>query len=65
MLGLLPEDRYRELLVDADLCVIPQQAGSGGCFFPSKLLNTLAFARPVLTPAQAQPLPASDQQKAA
>jgi colanic acid biosynthesis glycosyl transferase WcaI len=46
---LLAEPRYRELLVDADLMVIPQQAGSGHCFFPSKLLTALAFSRPVLT----------------
>jgi colanic acid biosynthesis glycosyl transferase WcaI len=48
-LPLLPEPRYRELLVDADLCLIPQQPGSGSSFFPSKLLKTLAFSAPVLT----------------
>ncbi len=48
-LSLLPEPRYRELLVDADICLIPQQAGSGTAFFPSKLLRTLAFTSPVLT----------------
>ena len=30
------------------------QAGSGAAFFPSKLLNTLAYARPVLTVADSQ-----------
>ena len=48
LLPLQPRDRYHELLADADLCVIPQQPGSGGYFFPSKLLMTLAFAKPVL-----------------
>lgn len=45
---LQPEPRYRELLVDANVCVIPQKPGSGHCFFPSKLLPTLAFGCPVL-----------------
>ena len=49
LLPLQPRDQYHEMLVDADICVIPQQAGSGGYFFPSKLLMTLAFAKPVLT----------------
>jgi colanic acid biosynthesis glycosyl transferase WcaI len=39
MLPLQSDSGYRELLVDADLCVITQQSGSGGCFFPSKLLT--------------------------
>lgn len=51
MLPLQPDAAYRELLVDADVCVITQQAGSGSCFFPSKLLTTLAWAKPVLTVA--------------
>ena len=49
LLPLQPRDQYHEMLVDADICVIPQQPGSGGYFFPSKLLMTLAFAKPVLT----------------
>jgi colanic acid biosynthesis glycosyl transferase WcaI len=48
LIPLLPEPRYRELLADADLCVIPQQPGSAQCFFPSKLLRALAFSRPIL-----------------
>ncbi len=44
---------YEEMLVDADLCLITQQAGSGAFFFPSKLLTTLAFAKPVLVVADA------------
>jgi colanic acid biosynthesis glycosyl transferase WcaI len=36
-------------MVDADLCVIPQQAGTGKFFFPSKLLSALSFARPILS----------------
>jgi colanic acid biosynthesis glycosyl transferase WcaI len=42
------EDDYRALLVDADLCFITQQIGSGNSFFPSKLLGLLAEGRPVL-----------------
>ena len=51
MLPLQADAQYREMLVDADLCVITQQPGSGGFFFPSKLLTTLAWAKPVLTVA--------------
>jgi colanic acid biosynthesis glycosyl transferase WcaI len=51
MLPLQPEAEYHSMLVDADLCVITQQKGSGKYFFPSKLLTTLAFAKPVLTVA--------------
>jgi colanic acid biosynthesis glycosyl transferase WcaI len=48
-LRLLPfEDDYRALLVDADICFITQQVGSGNSFFPSKLLRLLAEARPVV-----------------
>jgi colanic acid biosynthesis glycosyl transferase WcaI len=42
------EDDYRALLVDADLCFITQQLGSGNSFFPSKLLGLLAEGRPVV-----------------
>ncbi|HMJ90741.1 MAG TPA: WcaI family glycosyltransferase [Candidatus Acidoferrum sp.] len=51
MLPLQDESGYREMLVDADVCVITQQAGSGGYFFPSKLLTSLAWQKPVLTVA--------------
>ena len=51
MLPLQGDVEYREMLVDADLCVITQQRGSGGYFFPSKLLTTLAWEKPVLTVA--------------
>jgi colanic acid biosynthesis glycosyl transferase WcaI len=51
-LPLLPEIRFRELLVDADVCVISQQPGSGRCFFPSKLLKALAFSRPIFAVAE-------------
>jgi colanic acid biosynthesis glycosyl transferase WcaI len=46
---LQPELRYHEMLVDADICVIPQQRGVGNFFFPSKLLTALAFSRPVIS----------------
>lgn len=49
MLPLLSDDEYREMLVDVDLCLITQKRGSGTCFFPSKLLNTLAYGKAVLT----------------
>jgi colanic acid biosynthesis glycosyl transferase WcaI len=51
MLPLQSDTEYREMLVDADVCVITQQRGSGGFFFPSKLLTTLAWEKPVLTVA--------------
>jgi colanic acid biosynthesis glycosyl transferase WcaI len=51
MLPLQPEERYREMLVDIDLAVITQETGTGQFFFPSKLLRTLAFGKPVLTVA--------------
>lgn len=51
LLPLQSDRHYREMLVDADLCVITQQRGSGGFFFPSKLLTTLAWQKPVLTVA--------------
>jgi colanic acid biosynthesis glycosyl transferase WcaI len=44
---------YAAMLADADVCLITQQAGSGQSFFPSKLLTTLGFARPVLSVADA------------
>ena len=42
---------YRALLVDADVCFITQQLGSGNSFFPSKLLGLLAESKPVVTAA--------------
>jgi colanic acid biosynthesis glycosyl transferase WcaI len=51
MLPLLPKQQYFELLVDAHICLITQQSGSGASFFPSKLLNTLAFNKPVISVA--------------
>ncbi len=51
LLPLLAEADYHEMLVDADVCLITQQKGAGGAFFPSKLLSTLAFGKPVLTVA--------------
>ena len=50
-LPLQSEADYAEMLCAADLCVITQQKGAGQSFFPSKLLNPLAFGRPVLTVA--------------
>ena len=51
MLPLQPMADYESMLADADVCLITQQAGAGNAFFPSKLLSTLAAARPVVTVA--------------
>jgi colanic acid biosynthesis glycosyl transferase WcaI len=51
MLPLQGGRDYSALLVDADLCFITQQAGSGNAFFPSKLLGLLAETKPVVTVA--------------
>lgn len=42
---------YPRMLVDADICLISQKAGSGASFFPSKLLSATAFSKPVLAVA--------------
>ena len=44
---------YANLLVDADVCLITQMAGSGSAFFPSKLLSALAFGKPIVSVADA------------
>lgn len=51
MLPLQSDADYREMLCAANICLIPQLKGSGQAFFPSKLLNALAFGKPVLTVA--------------
>jgi colanic acid biosynthesis glycosyl transferase WcaI len=51
MLPLQSEDAYRQMLIDADLLVIPQQSGSSRFFFPSKLLPALAYGKPIVTVA--------------
>jgi colanic acid biosynthesis glycosyl transferase WcaI len=48
LLPLQSTEQYPQLLVDSDVCLITQQAGSGAAFFPSKLLATLAYARPIV-----------------
>lgn len=50
-LPLQPDAKYKEMLCAADICLITQQKGSGRSFFPSKLLNALAFGRPVMAVA--------------
>jgi colanic acid biosynthesis glycosyl transferase WcaI len=54
LLPLLPSLEYEEMLSDADVCLITQQAGSGNAFFPCKLLATLAHTKPVVTVADAE-----------
>lgn len=44
---LQPETEYLEMMTDADLYMVTQQAGSGALFFPSKLLKGLAMAKAV------------------
>ncbi|HWB58582.1 MAG TPA: glycosyltransferase, partial [Chthoniobacteraceae bacterium] len=51
LLPLQAENDYREMLADIDVALITQQKGTGRAFFPSKLLNALAYARPVLAVA--------------
>ena len=43
---------YPDMLTDMDIALITQQKGSGLAFFPSKLLNSLAYAKPVLAVAE-------------
>ena len=40
-------------MVDADLCLITQQRGTGQFFFPSKLLSALSYGKPILAVADA------------
>ncbi len=49
LLPLQSEEGYREMLRDADVCLITQQRGTGQFFLPSKLLGILALSKPVLT----------------
>ena len=51
MLPLQSDAAYAQLLVDADVCFITQQARAGNAFFPSKLLMTAAYFCPVVTVA--------------
>ena len=51
LLPLQPDEDYRRMMADADVCVICQRAGTGAAFFPSKLLASVAFGKPVLAVA--------------
>ena len=51
LLALQPEEHYIEMLADADVTLVTQQAGSGEFFFPSKLLRNLAIGKAVITVA--------------
>ena len=51
LLPIQPDELYREMIADADCMVITQQQGAGSYFFPSKLLTSLAAAKPVVTVA--------------
>jgi colanic acid biosynthesis glycosyl transferase WcaI len=51
LLPLQPEEDYRQMMVDADVCVISQRPGSGASSFPSKLLSCVALGKPILAVA--------------
>ncbi len=53
LLPLQDDAAYTEMMVDADLCLITQQRGTGQFFFPSKLLSALSYGKPVLAVADA------------
>ena len=53
LLPLQDDVAYREMMMDTDVSLITQQAGSGQFFFPSKLLSALGYSRPVLAVADA------------
>jgi colanic acid biosynthesis glycosyl transferase WcaI len=53
LLPLQPDEDYRRMMADADVCVISQRAGGGAAFFPSKLLSCVALGKPVLAVAEA------------
>ena len=53
LLPLQSAEHYAQLMSDADVCLIPQQAGTGRFFFPSKLLSALVYGKPVLAVADA------------
>jgi len=50
-LPLLEQAEYRQMMADADVCLITQAPGTGRVFFPSKLLSALAQSVPVLSVA--------------
>jgi colanic acid biosynthesis glycosyl transferase WcaI len=52
LLPLQPEEDYKRMMMDADVCVISQRAGGGVAFFPSKLLSSAALGKPVLVVAE-------------
>lgn len=54
LLPLQSDEHYAEMLADADVTLVTQQRGTGAFFFPSKLLRSLALARPVVTVADAE-----------
>ena len=51
LLPLQAPAAFEEMMVDADLSLITQQAGSGKFFLPSKLLTSLVFRKPIVAVA--------------
>lgn len=50
-LGLAPAERLREFIAAADIHCVPQLRVAAGLVMPSKLMNLLALARPVVVTA--------------
>jgi len=48
LLPLQDDLGYREMKVDTSVSLITQQKGTGQFFFPSKLLSSMVFSKPVL-----------------
>jgi colanic acid biosynthesis glycosyl transferase WcaI len=46
---LLPENEHTALILDSELCLIPQRKGASLHFLPSKLLKILALGRAIVT----------------
>jgi colanic acid biosynthesis glycosyl transferase WcaI len=53
LLPLQDEQAYREMQVDTSISLITQHKGTGQFFFPSKLLSSMLFSKPVLAVADA------------
>lgn len=53
LLPIQPGAHYEQMLCDADVCLVTQRPGTGAYFMPSKVLPTLAMAKPILASADA------------
>jgi colanic acid biosynthesis glycosyl transferase WcaI len=48
---VLSDEEHTDLILESEICLIPQKKGSSSHFLPSKLLKILALGRPVITNA--------------